>query len=201
MEMAWGKTFFPAESAACPDPSAEPLSVRFARGDEAAFDELVATYYPRVAGLARRLLGWPDDVADVAQDVFVSALKNAKRFRGDANLSTWLTRITINACRSHRRRRLVRINLLGRLRGLVDSTSTTGARKGEGQQEKADAVRAAVRSLPAKLREVVVLRYLEGMPVAQIVEMLGLSRNSVEVRLTRGRQYLKSTLKDVFEER
>ena len=73
------------------------------RHDYAAFERIVAEHHPRVAGLAYRLLGWADEVDDVVQDVFLKALRNLTGFEGRSRLSTWLTRITVNTCRTHRR--------------------------------------------------------------------------------------------------
>ena len=75
------------------------------------FEQVVDEQQANVARLARRLLGWSTngaDVDDVAQDVFLTVLKHLDRFRGESSLSTWITRITINACRTHRRRRVMR---------------------------------------------------------------------------------------------
>ena len=71
--------------------AAETLAERFARGEAAAFDEVVRRYHPAVSRLARRLLGWSADAEDVVQEVFLAALKNARRFRRGASLSTWLS--------------------------------------------------------------------------------------------------------------
>src|SRR5262245_50155020 len=79
------------------------------------FEQLVAQHQSRVARLAQRLLGWRDaDVQDVVQEVFVCAWAHLASFRGESSIETWLTRLTINQCRSHRRRRLARVSLLAR---------------------------------------------------------------------------------------
>ncbi len=70
-----------------------------------ALEDLVAEHQQRVAGLACRLLGRRDDVADVVQEVFLAAFRNLRRFRGESSVATWLTTITVNKCRSHIRRR------------------------------------------------------------------------------------------------
>src|SRR5215217_5846336 len=90
--------------AAPAEPAGATLAERLARGEADAFDELVGLHETRLTRLPYRLLGWRGDVADVVQEVFLSALLHASRFRGEASLGTWLTRITVNKCRSHQRR-------------------------------------------------------------------------------------------------
>src|SRR5438270_2134697 len=68
---------------------------------EAVFRE----YGPRVYNLARRMLGNDADAEDVTQDVLLQVVRKLNTFRGDANLSTWLHRITVNAALGHRRKR------------------------------------------------------------------------------------------------
>lgn len=177
----------------------EQLAEGFARGDPSALDRMVERHQDRVARLAHRLLGWPADVDDVVQEVFLAALKGRKGFRGQARLSTWLTRITINACRRHRRRRLLR------LRWLTDRRAEQSAPLGDrADQSTMDCetfgrIRLAVQSLPPRYREVVVLRYLEGMPNEAVSQVLGVTRNVVDVRLHRARARLKDRLADLME--
>ena len=141
---------------------------RFLRGDGAAFDQLVLAHQDRVARLAYRLLGWSGEVDDVVQEVFLAMLKNLGKFRRDCRVSTWLTAITLNKCRSARRRRFLRLGFLGRLSEQSHAAASSPAAE-EGRDPAAlERIRSAVRALPAKYREVVVLRYLEEMPVAEV---------------------------------
>lgn len=169
------------------------LAERMARGDPAALDLLIDLYQPRVTRLAHRLLGWSGDVDDVVQDVFLAALRNARAFRHDASLWTWLSAITINRCRSQHRRRA----LLSRLLGLVGREKTCQAAADEPalRDETTREVRSAVTALRPRDREVVVLFYLEQLTIGQISERLGASPNSVEVRLYRTRRKLRESLK------
>ena len=85
------------------------LVARAVSGDRQAVGQLVAAHQQRIARLVQRLLAWPDDVDDVVQDVFVHALRSLARFDGHSSLATWLVRIAINRCRSHQRRRWLRL--------------------------------------------------------------------------------------------
>ena len=179
----------------------QALVERFRRGDDSAFDRIVEWHAAEVAALANRLLGWPGEVDDVVQDVFVAAFVNLKKFRGDCRLRTWLFSITVNKCRSHR--------LRGRrhphIRQLDDLEVTAGCGEGAEQpamdEETFARVRGAVQTLPQKYREVVVLRYLQGLEPGEVSELLRLRVNVVQVRLNRARKRLKEILNNLLEEK
>lgn len=173
---------------------------RFARGDGSAFAEIVSAHQGRISRLVYRLLGWRDEADDVVQEVFLAALKNLRRFRGRSSLSTWLTRIAINKCRTHRRRRFLRERLFRAAGDEAGLVRVGPADRAHMAGETFERVRRAVARLPGRYREVVVLRYLEEMPVEQITRTLGLSRNAVEVRLHRARQRLRAALAGLIEE-
>ena len=157
------------------------------------FDRLVERHQARIARLAHRLLGWPNDVDDVVQEVFLAAWKGLPRFRGQAGAGTWLTRIAINKCRSLRRREMLRLRWLRR-RQPDSAARAPAADQAAMDSERLAEIRQGVRRLPARYRELIVLRCLEDMPVDQIAEVLGLSRGNVEVRLHRARERLKKDL-------
>ncbi len=168
------------------------LAARFQAGDSAAFDQIVAAHQQRIARLVFRLLGKPDEVQDVVQEVFLAVFENLERFRGESKLSTWLTTIALNKCRSHRRRSLLRPRSLFRIAKTptVPSEQDRPAESAEIHEE----LRRAVRRLSARYREPIVLRYFEELPVPEIGKVLGISVNTVEVRLTRARQKLREML-------
>lgn len=174
---------------------------RLAAGDRAEFDRLVRLNHARVTRLADRLLGWPDDVQDAVQEVFVSALTGISRFRGGSSIETWLARITINTCRSHRRRRLLRWRRAVPIARAARRETVRSPDPAAGDGELFERVRHAVQALPARDREVVVLRYLEEMPVQAVADLLHLRRNTVDVRLTRARAKLRAALGTVMMER
>ncbi len=170
----------------CPAPPLRP--------SPATFDALVAEQAPRITRLCYRLLGWRTDVADVVQDVFLAAFRALPTFRGASDVSTWLTRIAVNVCRTHGRRRQLHLRLLSIWRSRSDRTVAPPADAAALGNERAARVRAALQRLPAQAREVLVLRYLEDLSADQIGAILGLSRNAVDVRLNRARQRMKDSL-------
>jgi len=87
----------------------ELLIEKFRRGDESAFERVVERYSADVAALANRLLGWPGEVEDVTQEIFLAAFLGLKKFRCDCSLKSWLFTIAINKCRSYRYKRWLRL--------------------------------------------------------------------------------------------
>ncbi|HEY2841325.1 MAG TPA: sigma-70 family RNA polymerase sigma factor [Pirellulales bacterium] len=171
------------------------LTERFARGDRQAFEQLVDRYQKRVAGLAARLLGWTDGAEDVTQEVFLAAYRHQKRFRGQASLWTYLATITVNRCRTTMRRRWLRERVFGQV--VSQPSRSAGEVAGDIKlacDETAQQVRAVVAKLPASSREVIVLHYLEELLVAEVADVLQIKRNAVEVRLTRARKLLATSL-------
>jgi RNA polymerase sigma factor (sigma-70 family) len=175
---------------------------QFNRGDASAFDGIVERYAADVAALANRLLGWPGEVEDVTQEVFLAAFLGLKRFRCDCRLRTWLFTITINKCRTYRYRRKRRQSQA--LPILTRNVRMKLVPAAKGRDSPMDAenftrVRRAVGGLPAKYREPVVLRYLQELPTEEIVRILGISRGALHVRLSRARERLRQELTELIE--
>jgi RNA polymerase sigma-70 factor (ECF subfamily) len=149
-----------------------------------------------VARLVHRLLGWREgsDGEDIVQDVFLAAFENRGRFRGDASLSTWLTAITINRCRSRQRRWKLWWRWYAKQERVEPAAPAPPPGQGLDAVEQAAAVRAAVQRLTPRDREVVVLRYFEGLTSPEIATLTRQSKNAIEVRLHRARAKLAETL-------
>jgi RNA polymerase sigma-70 factor (ECF subfamily) len=175
------------------------LLEQFAQGQPAAFDRIVAIHQERITRLAYRLLGWQAEAEDIVQEVFLAAWKQRKHFRAQSSLETWLTTITINRCRTHRRRRWLHWRWLGRQIG-VRPRATESADAPAARDEISEQVRRAVQDLSPADREVIVLYYLEQMSVAQMASLLNASPNAIDVRLHRARQRLKEKLSRFMQE-
>lgn len=175
-----------------PDDRDRRLVARFREGDQSAFEEIVSTHERRLAVLVYRMLGSRVDVEDVVQEVFIAVLANLMRFRGQSKFSTWLASIAVNKCRSHQRRRLQWLRARPRL--VEQQREANRNRQRKDSPDNYDAVHEAVRRLRRKLREPILLRYFEQMPVPEIADVLGLSTGTVEVRLSRARKKLKDSL-------
>ena len=176
----------------------------------ARLEQIIRDHAPRVYGLARRLLANDADAEDVTQDVLLQIVRKLDTFRHDAALATWIHRVTVNAALAYRRKRAVRE------RGRVpeaeaeqpDAAELPGpvrrwARPPDLQlldREIQRLVEGAIAGLPEPYRDVYVLADVEGLPNADIGEMLGLSLPAVKSRLHRARQKLRDALAPHFEE-
>ena len=164
-------------------------------GDRAAFDELVRATYAEAYTLAYRLTGNEEDARDVVQDAYLRAYKGLKRFRGDAAFPTWLYRITANCASTHlaKRTRFQHEELTDENVGADERVETDPAARADLVFEH-ERLNEALRSLPADMRAVVVLRDVYDMPHEAIAAELGISEGAAKVRLHRARRKLRERL-------
>jgi RNA polymerase sigma-70 factor (ECF subfamily) len=185
--------------AASPDPAA--LAAAFLADEASAARVLAEHLLPLVTRLVRRLAAWSGDCDDLVQDVLVTALTKRKTFAAHAKLETWITRITINRCRTHARKEWLRRKLLRTWVEQQPSSLTASAMPEAAfeSDERANAVREAVAQLTQQGREAIVLCYLEGLTVSEAAQALGVRRGTLEVRITRARQQLRDALANKLE--
>ncbi len=159
---------------------------RAGEGDGDAFGELVRRHRDRLWAVALRTLGDREEAADALQDGLLSAYRGAAAFRGDAQVTTWLHRIVVNACLDRARRAASRPTV-----PLPD-----GADLPASAPDPADAVtvRAALATLPLDQRAALVLVDLHGLPVEEAARVLDVPVGTVKSRCSRGRARLAVTL-------
>ncbi len=164
-------------------------------GDRQAFDELVRATYTESYTLALRLTGNEEDARDVVQEAYFRAFRGLKRFRGDAQFSTWMYRITANCAATHLGKRNKH-----RHDPLDESDPIADLRPSADPVLQSDAVElrarltVALEALPPKLRQVVVLRDIYDLPHEAIAAELGISETAAKVRLHRARKKLREDL-------
>src|SRR5579884_3638425 len=168
------------------------LLVRHVGGDRAAFGLLVERHRDRLWRVALRTLGDPDDAADAVQDALLSAYRAAGSFRGDAAVTTWLHRITVNACLDLVRRRASRPSVP--LDDDVEHGDDVAGPDVLGERETAAEILVALRAIGPEQAAAVVLVDVEGFPVAQVAEMLDIPVGTVKSRCARGRARLATLL-------
>ena len=169
-------------------------------GSRTAFDELVRRTYVDTYTLAVRLTGHEEDARDVVQEAYLRAWKGLKRFRGDAQFSTWMYRITANASYTHMQKR--RRQRTTNLDDIEEPTEMRLESSPDGMAESAAGLAelaAAVQRLPETLRQIVILKDVYGLPHEVIAEELGISVAAAKVRLHRGRKKLRDLLDDTEE--
>ncbi len=173
------------------------ILLRAQDGDSESFSLLIEKYKDAVFTVCFAILKDYHNANDAAQDTFIKAYKNIKKFKFDSSFQTYITRIAINTCKDEFRK-LSRQN--GNLS--IDSdenlceikdTSDTPEKAFE-KKERRDAVRNAIASLPQKYREVIVLRDINGIPYEEIAKILKTSQGTVKSRINRARSALKEIL-------
>lgn len=164
-------------------------------GDRGAFEELVRATYVQSYTLALRLLGDEEDASDVTQEAYLRAFRGLRRFRGDAQFSTWMYRITANCAATQLgRRSRHRHGRLDADEQIADTNPEVDPQLRAANVELRSELTEALRSLPAKLRAVVVLRDVYDLPHEAIAAELGISESAAKVRLHRARRKLRERL-------
>lgn len=172
----------------------EDWTSRLLAGDSQAFAEFVERYKASVF-LCCRTLGLKEDEAeDVAGETFLAAYNGLSRYRGQAQLGTWLWRIAYHKGVSFLRKKGRRAELLTELGGqFADEKSSQPGRKTE-DREQAGVIWSAVRRLPKLWAVAIVLFYREEKSVKEIAKIMKKRKNTVKVYLFRGRKRLKELL-------
>ena len=171
-----------------------------------ALGELFERHHVRVFNTAYRVVGNASDAQDVAQDVFLHVSDRIKSFRGDASLTSWVYRVTVNMAIDARRRTARRPSLRsstaeGEGQAIESGTSRPRVAEPAGDPvaaaEKTEAerrVHAALDRLSPKLRAVVVLRYFENLSYEDLAEVLETGVGTVKSRLNRAHAALEGLL-------
>jgi RNA polymerase sigma-70 factor (ECF subfamily) len=164
-------------------------------GDRQAFEELVRATHADAYTLAFRLTGNEEDASDVVQEAYLRAYKSLKRFRGDAQFSTWLYRIVANcAATALGKRAKARHDDLDDNADLVDLRPDYDPDAHLDATVERERVTEALRELPDGLRAVVVLRDVYDLPHEAIANELGITEAAAKVRLHRARRRLRERL-------
>ncbi|MFF8957699.1 RNA polymerase sigma factor SigM [Streptomyces sp. NPDC014894] len=174
------------------DTSDHDLLGRHVAGDPHAFGELVRRHRDRLWAVALRTLGDREEAADAVQDALVSAFRAAHTFRGQSAVTTWLHRITVNACLDRARkaasRRTQPVDDTERLERLLEPHESA-----EAPAERQDLNRellAALAKLPPDQRAALILVDMQGYPVAEAARILEVPTGTVKSRCARGRARL-----------
>lgn len=173
----------------------EELVRRFLAGDAGAFTILVRRHQVRVYSLCVRVLGGADEAADAAQDTFLTIFRKMSQYRGEAAFTTWLHRVTVNACydvlRKRRRQPL--------LRSVVADDGSL-AEVGPPVADHADEVAGtrdaalALAAVPEEFRVALVLADIEDLPYEEIARVLDVPVGTVKSRVHRGRLALAKAM-------
>lgn len=182
--------------AVCDRQDSLPALLEAARaGNADAFAAVVRQFETPTYGFILRMVRRPAVAEDLSQEVFLRLWQNLARIEGPGLLPSWLRRVAANAVIDHWRKEDARRRRIDALREHPIARRVVRPSSRIESQEAIDVVRAAVATLPAKLRSVLMLRIVEGLRYDQLADVLGISVGAVRSRLFRARQELTTTLK------
>jgi RNA polymerase sigma-70 factor (ECF subfamily) len=165
-------------------------------GDEEAFRVIVRACKNRVLGMASRYVHSAVELDDLGQEIFVHVWKGLRTYRFDAPFPNWLSRVAVNTCLTHIKRRRRRRALFvtpeepESIDGIADSSGEAAA----AGTEASERLRPALEALKPKDRLVITLLHLDERSVAEVAELTGWSESNVKVRALRARLKLKALL-------
>ena len=173
----------------------EPELIEKARkGDSGAFNAVATAYRKRILGTISRLIGRPEDVEDVAQEVFVRLYYSLDQLRTPEVFEPWLYRLTVNACydylRRLKRRGESRMSDLSEQQVLM-ADSAAGSKRQEEESEKGrvrEFVDALFQHVSEEDRLLLTLKEVEGLSLKELEQIYRVNENALKVRLFRARQ-------------
>jgi len=183
--------------------------LRVQAGETDAFEVLIRRHEKKIFNLLYRWLGDYDDAAEAAQEVFISAYRSIKKFRGDSSFSTWLYRIAMNHAKDRRKS----LSLTRQRHVPLETAKPDGdggpvtklphpgpdPSQNAEQQEIQERVQEALNRLDADDALLILLRDLQDVSYEEIVQALGIPLGTVKSRLHRARQALKTVLAPYFD--
>lgn len=163
-------------------------------GDDAAFNQVVVAYRKRILGTIARLIGRPEDVEDVAQEVFLRLYYSLDQLRTPEVFEPWLYRLTVNASydylRKQRRRNESRMSDLSEQQVMMADAAAGGRVSSEERRQQQ--VKEMVESLLGEVSEpdriLLTLKEVEGLSLKELEKIYAVNENALKVRLFRARQ-------------
>lgn len=167
---------------------------RARQGDSGAFDEIVQAYRKRILGTISRLIGRPEDVEDVGQEVFLRLYYSMQQLRTPDMFEPWLYRLTVNAAydyhRKNKRRKESRMSDLSEAQVTLADAEASGEATRESQRK--GLIREFVQRLLGEISEedrlLLLLKEVEGLSLRELEQIYGAKENALKVRLFRARQ-------------
>lgn len=163
-------------------------------GDNSAFNQIVGAYRKRIIGTISRLIGRPEDVEDVAQEVFLRLYYSLGQLRTPEVFEPWLYKLTVNASydylRKQRRRNEARMSDLSEQQVLMADASAGGKLSTEHERQKQvkELVESLLAAIPEQDRILLMLKEVEGLSLKELERIYSVNENALKVRLFRARQ-------------
>ncbi len=179
---------------------------RAQQGSQTAFASLVARYENRVMRLAMSYCASDEDASDIFQEVFLRVFRSLSGFRFDSAFSTWLHRVTLNVCLTHRsraaRRGVVSIDDMSEQEIVQRSTGDILGRTTETITEAADVltlVRKVVTALSPRQKLCFALKFFDGHSIREIAALLECSEGSVKRHVYEATKRVRTQLRHLYE--
>lgn len=188
-----------------PEPNEDArLVARTQAGDPAAFDALVVKYSPRLYGLVYNMTSNHEDTNDLLQDIFAKAYRSIAGFRGNSAFYTWVHSIAVNMTINFLKKRGRRLTLslddmdagVENNKEFIELTSSTNPVRDADLGELQQRLNEAMMKLSYDHRAVVTMFDIQGMPHAEIAQILGISEGTVRSRLFYAHRQLQNYLEE-----
>ncbi len=177
----------------------ESLMKDLKAGDRRALRVLYERHAELVFRTAYRFTLDEEEARDITQSVFVTLLESARSYKPRAKLTTWLYRVVVNRCLSHRSAARIRLRVTGDVQDQLDQVSAPAETRPDrlvDQAVQAARLREALRQLPERQRMALALKLFEELPYEEIAEIMDCSRSSVESLLFRARRSLSAIFRE-----
>lgn len=186
--------------------SDEMLAKQTLEGDVSAFEEIVNRYKKSVFAVVYRMIGQYQEAEDISQETFINVYEKMYQFDSNKKLSPWIHRIAVNTSISALRKKKNVISLNFDEGIVLDHESYSNLNIGNPQlllerKELKAEINAAIMELPETYRAVITLRYQMDYNNQEIADILGASRENIEVRIHRARKALRRAVLEKWQER
>ena len=169
-------------------------------GDTNSFTILVDRYKDLVFTLALRMLKNREEAEEVAQDTFIKTYKSLEKFKGDAKFSTWIYRVAYNSCLDRIKKNKKHLNNV-EINEFTEHQVVTidNALDNMETKERKEAMQRCINTLPSEESFLLTLYYFDDLSLDEISKIVGITANSIKVKLFRSRKKLATILKSQLE--
>jgi RNA polymerase sigma-70 factor (ECF subfamily) len=181
------------------------IVVRILKGDRQAFALLVEEYKTPIYNLAYKMTRNPEDAEDLAQETFLNSFRELSRYDTKRRFYTWLYTIGLNLIRNHLKKtgrrqtnlRQVNISSNAVISGAEKSIFIDAADSEESREERKEQLEICLLKLSPDLRELLVLRFYQGLSFEDIAVITGFSQSAVKMRVYRGLEKLRKFIQEM----
>ncbi|MCC1484522.1 RNA polymerase sigma factor [Winogradskyella immobilis] len=169
-------------------------------GDTKAYGQLVNRYKDLVYTLALRMLKHKEEAEEVAQDAFIKVYKSLNKFKGDSKFSTWIYKVTYNTCLDRIKKNKKHLNDVAIDEYTEHKLETIdNALESMIKEEKSALIKRCIDKLPSESSYILTLYYFEELSLDEMSDIIGISANTIKVKLFRARKKLTVILEQYLQ--